>query len=509
VNSTGPRILLIGGTYRALCVLERLLERGERVVAFIGEEGSERDFCSEILEVCDRASIPARSGRKLGEEMVRWLEDRIRPDLAISVGISSEIPLAIGGNCRLGLIEVIDFLQRESCGGVVLRQGGQEILRRDLPTPRDEEEIGDVYLRVTEETLELLDEYLDSLGYSHGRPRTRVPFESAPLRDEDLRRLIEKPDPGALTDRLEQEVARYLGAHDVIALRSPSEAFGFVLQALGIGPGHEVLVPGLASRAAIDGVRSSGARPVLVDVESSTLCIDCEALQDHITPRSRAVIASHAFGQAADLERLSAIAGEAGLELIEDAGPGLGDMLGAQRIGHSPSTCVFQLPLADPAANSRAALATLAPHLAASVRRSAAHRRLADGASELLLARLAHWDRILEARRENAQLFSSEFGRYDAFEIPRVAEGQTPTYASYVLRVTSYARTSADDLHKLLRESGIETRRMARLTHDRELCEIPVAERVCSSALLLPIDLPLEGQLREQLLDTIFDYAIG
>lgn len=509
MNSIGPRILLIGGTYRALCVLERLLERGERVVAFIGEEGSERDFCSEILEVCDRASIPARSGRKLGEEMVRWLEDRIRPDLAISVGISSEIPLAIGGNCRLGLVDVVDFLQRESCGGVVLRQGGQEILRRDIPAPKDEDEIGDVYLRVTEETLELLDEYMDSLGHSHGRPRTRVPFESAPLCDDDLRRLIEQPDPGAVTDRLERHVASYLGAHDVLALRSPIEAFGFVLQALGIGPGHEVLVPGLASRAAIDGVRSSGAKPVMVDVDATTLCIDCEALQDHITPRSRAVIVSHAFGQAADLERLRAIAAESGLELIEDAGAGLGDVAGVRPIGHAPSTCVFQLPLADPAANSRAALVALAPHIAPAVRRSASHRRLADGASELMLARLTHWDDVLTARRANALLFSSEFGRYDAFEIPRVAEGRSPTYASYVLRVTSYARTSADDLHKLLREAGIETRRLARLTHDRELCEIPVAERVCSSALLLPIDLPLDGPLREQLLDTIFDYAIG
>ena len=119
MRGNGPRILLIGGTYRALCVLERLLERGERVAAFLGQEREgERDFCSEILEVCDRASVPARSGRKLGEETVRWLEDRIRPELAIAVGLSNAVPLVVGGNCRLGLVEVVDRFQSESCPGV-------------------------------------------------------------------------------------------------------------------------------------------------------------------------------------------------------------------------------------------------------------------------------------------------------------------------------------------------------------------------------------------------------
>ena len=76
MRRNGPRILLIGGTYRALCVLEQPLERGEHVAAFLGQEREgERDFCSELLEVCDRASIPARSGRKLGEETVRWLDE--------------------------------------------------------------------------------------------------------------------------------------------------------------------------------------------------------------------------------------------------------------------------------------------------------------------------------------------------------------------------------------------------------------------------------------------------
>ena len=129
MSRKGPRILLVGGTYRALCVLERLQERGEQIVAFLGQEQEgERDFCSEILEVCDRSSIPARSGRKLGEEMVRWLEDRIRPELAIAVGLSEELPLAIGGNSRLGLLEIVDSKKRVVVQSCLPKLGFKRIL---------------------------------------------------------------------------------------------------------------------------------------------------------------------------------------------------------------------------------------------------------------------------------------------------------------------------------------------------------------------------------------------
>ena len=130
MNSKSPRILLIGSTHRAVCVLERLLERGDRVVAFIGLEGGpERDFCPEMLELCERSGIPARSGKKLGEEIVRWLEDRIRPDLAIAIGGNAELPLSVAGNCRLGLVEVQDRFSTPSCPGVALRLRGQEVMR--------------------------------------------------------------------------------------------------------------------------------------------------------------------------------------------------------------------------------------------------------------------------------------------------------------------------------------------------------------------------------------------
>src|SRR5262245_54244030 len=174
----GPRILLIGGTYRAVSVLERLLERGERVVAFIGVEGGgERDFCPEILELCDRAGIPARSGHKLGEEVVRWLEDRIRPELAIALGVHAEIPLSIGGNCRLGLVELSDSFTSDR-PAIVLRQRGQELLRRDADLTPDQAGAGDAYLCMLEELTACLEEFLDRHAAPRPEQSFEVPFEA-------------------------------------------------------------------------------------------------------------------------------------------------------------------------------------------------------------------------------------------------------------------------------------------------------------------------------------------
>jgi len=175
MTRTGPRILLIGGTYRTLCVLERLLERGYRVAALIGVEGGgERDFCPEILEICDRNSIPARSGHKLGEEIVRWLEDRIRPELSIAVGVRAEVPIAVGGNCRLGLIEATDLLLNGDCPGVELRQRGKLVSIVELPGLREETDASDAYMRVVDTLVDALDDCLARLVCVPAAARTGV-----------------------------------------------------------------------------------------------------------------------------------------------------------------------------------------------------------------------------------------------------------------------------------------------------------------------------------------------
>ncbi len=510
MNKTGPRILLIGGTYRALCMLERLLERGDRVAAFIGIEGAgERDFCPEILEICDRASIPARSGHKLGEELVRWLEDRIRPDLAIAVGIHTEIPLSIGGNCRLGLLEAVDFFHSESCSGVALRQCGRDVHAREISPPDDDDDVGEVYLQMIDELVSCVEEYLDRLTPSSSGQDIGVPFEVGSTPAEELQGVVTRSEPGCDTNRLEQEVATYVGADHVFALRSTADAFRVIADILGLAEGNELIFPGLASAAAVEGLTGAGARAVYTDVDPHRLTLDPDRARESLCKRTRALVISHALGQPAELDRLYGLAQEHDLEVIEDGGESLGARFADSRLGRGPCTCVFRLPLGRGTTGLQAALVTLPDNLAERFQPRVKDLRLGDGAAALALRELEGLEDRISARRAEASSYSSELVRYDAFRVPSTPAKALSVYSAYLLRLTRFARTSADDLHKLLLDSGIETRRLHLPLADRDLAALPCSDSALTTGLLLPIEPALGEAQREHLLDAIFGYAIG
>ncbi len=507
--SAGPRILLIGGTYRGLSVLERLIERGERVVAFIGQEGgSERDFCPEILELCDRHAISARSGRKLGEEIVRWLEDRIRPELAIAVGIQGEIPVPVGGNCRLGLLEVIDRFGPDGRPGVALRQRGQLVMQRELAKPAEETEAGEVYLRMVDEMLEMLDSYLDRLGASAARPRPGVRYEPAPLAGEQAERVQREAGPGTETESLEFELAAYTGAGRALALASPVGAFGLLLQPLGLRSGDEILLSGLCSSAAAQAVHASAARPRFIDLEPGCFSMSAERVREALSEHTRALVISHPFGQPAPVDVLRAIAAEAGCAVIEDGCQSLGGRHEQARVGAGAAACVFQLALGVPLPAHATALVTLPAEHAELVSRAGA-LRLGDGAAALARARLRGLEDEMSLRRAHATRYSSELSPYDAFVVPRTPPDRFPSYAAYVLRLTHFARTGAEDLRKLLEESGVEARRLHPPLSDRELADLPVLDELRTHSLLLPVHAGLDEADLQTVLDTIFDYAVG
>jgi dTDP-4-amino-4,6-dideoxygalactose transaminase len=504
----GPRIVLIGRSYLALCVLERLLERGETVAAFVGQEGQdkggERDFCDELSEICSRQSIPARSARKLGEEAVRWLEDRIRPELAISVGTSFDIPLAIGGNIRLGLVELWDSGSREQPRRVGLRQRGQELVSVQVPEPVDEE---DENLVAADALLELLENHLDTAR----RPGTtaEIPYHGAALGEEELQGVSADPEPGARTDALEGAFADYVEGSSGLAVTSVARAFEALFAELGIGEADEVVCPAIASRAAIDALLALGARPVFADVQPGCLTLDPERIGAAITPRTRALLIAHPWGQPAELDALYGAAAEAGIEVVEDATAALGARFEQSRIGRSPCAAVFRMPLAPLSPGTAPALIALPDPLDARMRARLAGERIGDGIAAIAAKRLRDWDAKLSAQSQVALRYSSELARYDAFRVPGTPAGRLPTYSDYPLRLTRFSRTSAEDLHKLMADSGVETRMIQLSAEAQSLADLPVADRLRGETLLLPCHPQLDEEATDLVLDALFGYAIG
>lgn len=140
---------------------------------------------------------------------------------------------------------------------------------------------------------------------------------------------------------LEDEVARYCGAAHGIGCASGSDALLLAVQALGIGPGDEVILPPFTFFATVGAVCRSGARPVFVDIDPATCNLDPHQVENKITSRTRAIIGVHLFGQCLDMEPLWRAAERHNLPIIEDAAQAIGAEYQKKRAGTLGSMACF------------------------------------------------------------------------------------------------------------------------------------------------------------------------
>ena len=129
---------------------------------------------------------------------------------------------------------------------------------------------------------------------------------------------------GPFVPEFEQRFARYLGTEDCVSVQSGTAALHIALAEAGVGPGDEVIVPALSFAASVNTVLYTGATPVLVDVDPETWTLDPGLTEAAVTPRTRAILPVHLYGNLCDMDKLGRIAEERGLVIIEDATESLG-----------------------------------------------------------------------------------------------------------------------------------------------------------------------------------------
>jgi dTDP-4-amino-4,6-dideoxygalactose transaminase len=159
-----------------------------------------------------------------------------------------------------------------------------------------------------------------------------------PLRDEILSAMTRVADSqrfimGPEIDALEQELARMLGIRHAIAVSSGTDALLVGLMTLGITAGDEVITPTYSFFATAGCVARLGARPVLVDIDPATFNVDPDQIARAVTPRTKAILPVHLFGQSAELDPILRTAERAGIPVLEDAAQAIGATYRSRPVG--------------------------------------------------------------------------------------------------------------------------------------------------------------------------------
>lgn len=171
----------------------------------------------------------------------------------------------------------------------------------------------------------------------------KVPFFRVELEDEEIESVVSVLRSGWLTTgsqtlQFEQEFAAYVGGGvEAVAVNSNTAGMHLALEALGIGPGDQVIVPTLTFTATAEVVRYLGADPVFVDVSAEDLCIDVDAAARAVTPQTRAIMPVHFGGLPCRMDRLQALAKSAGIAIVEDAAHAIPCRFAGSQVGATGS----------------------------------------------------------------------------------------------------------------------------------------------------------------------------
>lgn len=269
-------------------------------------------------------------------------------------------------------------------------------------------------------------------GGSPVRP-TFLPYHQPSLGVDEEASVLETMRSGWLTTGpktklFERQLAEYVGASHCVALNSCTAALHLALEAVGVGPGDEVITSPITFASTANVIVHCGATPVFADVEPDTYNLDPERFEAAITSRTKAVIPVHLFGQACDMDAINAIAKRHGIEVIEDAAHAIGTEYHGRRIGGSGNLTAFSFYATKniTSGGEGGALTTNNPALAERIAIMSLHGISKDAWKRYSSSGYKHWDIIYPGYKYNmfdlqAAVAIPQLARIDEFWERRVA----------------------------------------------------------------------------------------
>ena len=335
---------------------------------------------------------------------------------------------------------------------------------------------------------------------------------------------------GKKVSDFQEHLEAYLGVKHVIPVGNGTDALMIALMGLGLEPGDEVITPTFTFIATAEVAAVLHLTPVLVDVDKDTFNMTAEAVGKAITPRTKAIVPVHLFGQCAEMEGIMQIAKEKGIYVVEDACQAInatytfsdGKTEKAGCIGHIGCTSFF------PSKNlgcygDGGAIFTNDDELASKMRALANHgmvvryhhdmigvnSRLDSIQAAVLDAKLPHLDEYTHRRQEAAAYYDKGFADNEHIKIPTRSKQSEHVFHQYTLQIIDKDR---DKLREQLQEKGIPAmiyypipihlqKAFANLQYKEGA--FPNAEQLARTVLSLPMHTELTKEQQDYIIDTI------
>lgn len=322
---------------------------------------------------------------------------------------------------------------------------------------------------------------------------------------------------GKEVQEFENQLAQYLKVKYVISCGNGTDALQIALMALGIGKGDEVIIPAFSYVAVIEVICLLGAIPVMVDIEPDHFQIDFAAIEKAITPKTKAIIPVHLFGQCGEMQEILALAKKHELFVIEDNAQALGSKVKIQQEEVFTGTvgdigCTSFFPTKNLACfGDGGALMCQDENLAQKIRMIANHgqvkkyehecvgvnSRLDTLQAAILNFKLSYLEESLERKRLIAEIYQQELKSVSKIRLPEERNGNKHTWHQFTLQVMDGSR---DHLKKYLAQNGVDSMiyypkalyQQKAYTQFKVFCTN--SERVCHSVLSLPIHAQMEKE---------------
>jgi perosamine synthetase len=330
---------------------------------------------------------------------------------------------------------------------------------------------------------------------------------------------------GEHVTEFERRFADYCGTTHAVAVNNGTAALHAALLAADIGHGDEVIVPAFSFIATATAVSVTGAKPVFADVNEQTFNIDPLKVEDCITPKTRAIIGVHLFGQPFDVQGIQKICESRNLTLIEDAAQAHGAMWNGEKTGGFGQFGCFSFYATKNMTTGEGGMVTTREKISAGRLRLLINHgqsekylhtrigynyRLTDIAAAMGIIQLKKLEKFNNRRRKNADYYDTHI-RVKGLLTPFVSPGMHHVYHQYVLRLTDEFPMKRADFIEYLKLKGIGSavhyplpihhQPVYAVANEPDSC--PVSTRLASSVLSIPVHPLLDQKELAHICDSI------